>query len=259
MTIFYFTGTGNSLAVAKRIGGDLISIPQVIDSNNLHYKDDVIGIIFPIYALTAPEMVRRLLDKITFEADYTFAIGTYGNNAGSTMFNLQRQAQKKGYQFDYVDSILMVDNYLPIFEIGAEIAKLPEKKTEERMVEIAKNIHDRKQKQNPKSSMLVRALSAVVSKVLTYDKFAKRYIVNDKCNSCGTCAKVCLAKNIEVKDIVHFSDHCAGCQACLHLCPKNAIHLKSEKSDKRWRNPEVSLKEIIAANNRTVLTDQILG
>lgn len=28
MKIFYFTATGNSLAVAKKIGGELISIPQ---------------------------------------------------------------------------------------------------------------------------------------------------------------------------------------------------------------------------------------
>jgi len=32
MTIFYFTGTGNSLAIAKSIGGSLISIPQVLAS-----------------------------------------------------------------------------------------------------------------------------------------------------------------------------------------------------------------------------------
>jgi len=37
MTVFYFTSTGNSLTVAKAIGGELISIPQVINSpkNNI--------------------------------------------------------------------------------------------------------------------------------------------------------------------------------------------------------------------------------
>ena len=30
MLTFYFTGTGNSLAAAKKIGGTLISIPQAI-------------------------------------------------------------------------------------------------------------------------------------------------------------------------------------------------------------------------------------
>jgi len=49
MTIFYFTATGNSLALAKRIGGTLVSIPQVVDSENLYYKDDAIGVVFPVY------------------------------------------------------------------------------------------------------------------------------------------------------------------------------------------------------------------
>ncbi|MCL2217202.1 MAG: EFR1 family ferrodoxin [Defluviitaleaceae bacterium] len=249
MTIFYFTGTGNSLAVAKRIGGNLISIPQVIAGDNLPYKDDIIGIVFPVYALIAPKMVRDFLDKAKFEADYLFAIGTYGNSGGSSLLSLQKQARKNGYSFDYLDQILMVDNCLPIFEIGAEIAKIPHKKTEENLERITKNIHSRKKNQ-ARASLPNRALSAVVSSLLKYEKSAQKFIINGNCNKCGVCVKVCPAKNVEITSKVQFNDHCAGCQACLHLCPKNAIHLKNEKSDKRWRHPEVSLDEIIQANNR---------
>jgi len=249
MTIFYFTATGNSLAVAKKIGGTLISIPRVVDSDTMHYKDDVIGIVFPVYALTVPKMVRRFLEKVTFDAAYTFAIGTYGNIAGATMAMVQKLAKQKGYQFDYTDILCMLDNYIPMYEVGAEIKKLPKKNVEENTARISENIRARVHRQE-KGSVVGRALTAIVSRALKYDKIARRYIVNDQCNKCGICAQVCLAKNIEVSDGVHFSDHCEGCQACLHLCPKTAIRLKNEKSDKRWRNPEVALKEIIAANNR---------
>jgi len=85
MTIFYFTATGNSLAVAKQFGGTLVSIPQAVDSDNLHYKDDAIGIVFPIYWWNLPIMVRRFMDKARFEADYIFAIGTCGTISGGTM------------------------------------------------------------------------------------------------------------------------------------------------------------------------------
>jgi ferredoxin len=79
----------------------------------------------------------------------------------------------------------------------------------------------------------------------------QKYIVNDECNSCGVCAKVCPSKNIALGEKVCFDEHCEGCLACVHLCPQNALHLKNEKSDKRWRNPSVSLNEIIEANNRS--------
>ena len=40
MKIFYYTATGNSLDVAKRIGGQLYSIPQLLKENNYN----VVGI-----------------------------------------------------------------------------------------------------------------------------------------------------------------------------------------------------------------------
>jgi len=224
------------LAVAKCIGGNLISIPQVVDSDNLKYKDDAIGVIFPIYALAAPRIVRRFLEKVKFEADYIFAIGTYGNFPGAVMMNVQKLARKNAYRFDYADSLLMVDNCIPIFEIGEQIAKLPEKKTDDKMAHIIENIRNRKYN-HASSSLAVRFFFLVISGILKYDKFAQNYILNNQCNNCGICTKLCPAKNITINGTIHFNSHCSGCQARLHLCPQNAIHLKNEKSSKRWRNP----------------------
>lgn len=249
MTVFYFTSTGNSLAVAKRIGGNLVSIPQVVDSQDTHYKDDVIGVIFPVYNLTVPKMVGRFLDKVKFEADYTFAIGTYGNMSGPCMFNLQKRAIQNGYRFDYANQILMLDNFLPAFEMDAEVTKLPSKKVDENIATIISDIHHRKLLQAT-ASLGLRALASALSAFGSTDKNAQKYSVTDQCTKCGVCAKVCPAKNIEVTDKVQFRNHCEACLGCVHLCPQNAIHLKNEKSVRRWRNPEVSLNEIITANNR---------
>jgi len=250
MTTFYFTATGNSLAIAKYIGGTLVSIPQVVDSENLHYKDDAIGVVFPIYGWTTPNMVRKFLDKAKFEADYIFAIGTYGNMPGAAMMNLQKLARKNGSRFDYVNHLLMLDNFLPIFEMGAQVKKLPSKKIDENTARIVDDINNRRRRK-AKTSLGTRALSAMVGIMMNSpEKKAQEYIVNSQCNKCGTCAKVCPATNIAVTDNVCFSANCEWCMACLHLCPQNALRLKNEKSDKRWRHPEVSLKEIIEANNR---------
>jgi Pyruvate/2-oxoacid:ferredoxin oxidoreductase delta subunit len=249
MTVFYFTSTGNSLAAAKRIGGNLISIPQAIDGQGAHYKDNAIGVVFPVYGNAPPRMVRQFLDKADFEADYLFAIGTYGNLPGACMYNVQKQAKKKGYRFDYLNSLLMVDNFLPVFEIDAQIAKLPKKNTEELTVKIVDDIKNRRKKQ-AKAGPAMRALAAILDAATKTDKNAQSYIVNDQCTKCGICAKVCPSRNITVSDKVHFSDRCEGCLACVHLCPQNAVHLKNEKSGKRWLHPDVSLAEIINANNR---------
>jgi ferredoxin len=165
------------------------------------------------------------------------------------MYNLQKNAEKRGFRFDYLNGLLMVDNFLPVFEIDAQIAKLPEKRTEAMTAKIVADIQNRKPLR-AKAGVVSRALAVVLKCFGSTDKNAQRYRVNSQCVKCGVCAKVCPAKNIAVTDKVRFSDHCEACLACVHLCPQNAVHLKNERSGKRWRNPEVSLAEIIDANNR---------
>ena len=88
MKIFYFTGTGNSLAVAKRLSGELVSIPQVMKERSFVFEDEAIGIIFPLYCFNPPKMVREFLSKAKFNTDYLFAVATYGNLAGASMQDL---------------------------------------------------------------------------------------------------------------------------------------------------------------------------
>jgi ferredoxin len=256
MKIFYFTSTGNSLAVAKKIGGTLVplvSIPQIADNFDAEYSDDVIGVVFPIYWLSVPKMVRRFLTEAKLSADYIFAIGTYGSKPGACMKNIQRHAANIGGRIDYAASLLMVDNYLPSFDVSEQIKMLPKKNTDENLRRIVADIQARRKLTAEVSSgwRLITAIMQVVKKTTMKDTQAQNYLVNESCTSCGICAQVCPSGNISVSDKVVFSDHCECCLGCVHLCPQNAIHLKQEQSAERWRNPDVSLHELIAANNRT--------
>ena len=250
MTIFYFTATGNSLYVAKCIGGTLTSIPQVVDSDNFQYEDDVIGVVFPIYSLNFPKMVRKFLGKAVFKADYTFIIVTCGGGVGKTLCEAEEIAKQNGYSFDYFAKVNMVDNCLPQWEMEIERRKA-EKKDIDGQIEKIKNAianRDKMDKIPVPGGRLLCWFSRTFFPVA--DDFHKNYIIDDKCNQCGTCAKVCPVKNIVITDKIHFGDYCEGCQACIHACPRKAIHLKRERSDRRWRNPEVTIKEIVESNNK---------
>ncbi|AYD40920.1 4Fe-4S ferredoxin [Clostridium fermenticellae] len=251
MKIFYFTATGNSLAVAKKIGGELISIPQVMNDENLNYKDDIIGVIFPIYGCTVPKIVKRFLKKVKLEADYIFAIGTYGMTKGKTMETAQKLALESGYRFDYVNEVLMLDNCQPQFDIAEEKKKLQGKKVDESIAKIIKDVKQQK-KVTAKSRFSDKAATWFCENVFNIEKddYAKNYSVDDNCIKCGTCAKVCPTANIKITNNVEFLEHCACCQACIHACPQHAIHFKRERSTERWRNYDVKLSEIILANNQ---------
>lgn len=80
--IFYFTGTGNSLYIAKQIEDTPISIPQVMRQEQLDFTADTIGVVAPVYGHEVPPMVKEFLEKGAFHTDYFYMILTYGNRHG---------------------------------------------------------------------------------------------------------------------------------------------------------------------------------
>ena len=57
-------------------GGNLH--PQAIRKSNQTYKDGAIGFAFPAFDGTVPRIVRNFVGSNEFQADYFFAVTTYG-------------------------------------------------------------------------------------------------------------------------------------------------------------------------------------
>lgn len=251
MKIFYFTGTGNSLFVAKEIGGELYSVPKMIKEKRFNFEDDVIGFVFPCYCFGVPRIVIEFIKKSKFKAGYFFAIMTYGQMASSGLYQLEEIGKKSGIKFDYTNEILMVDNYLPLFDMENQLNIEENKNTEENLNIIIKEIRNRKKKNIRKG-----LISIIISKIVysTYKYFHanndKQFVVTDDCGACRICEKVCPKGNIVFENNrPKFLHKCDSCLACIHHCTKVAIHLKNEKSTKRYINKNIKVEEIIDSNN----------
>ncbi len=252
MKVFYFTATGNSLYVAKKIGGELYSIPKMLKEGKSEFEDEEIGIVFPCYGLGVPRIVIDFIQKSKFKNKYFFAIMTYGNMSAAGLHYMEQIGSEAGIQFNYTNEILMIDNYLPIFKIEDQIKKESSKKIEEKLDQIVSDIKSRREKVIRKG-IFTDVVSKTTHKLIAkfhYDNGDKWFCVQDKCNSCKVCEKVCPANNIKAESKPEFLHKCEGCYACIHHCPQNAIHLKFERSNARFVNRNVKLKEIIDANNQ---------
>ena len=251
MTVCYFTASGNCLYVAKRIGGTLLSIPQLMKHDSVEIADDAVGIVCPVYAVEMPMMVKEFLQKAKIKTEYFFFVYTFGMGYAEAFAHVELVCRDKGLKLSYINAIQMVDNYLPGFEMQNQIDTLPKKNVEGQIKKLLADIESRTE--TPfKISAVVKAQMAMYQKMLAKrilrKDTAQEYIVTDDCVRCGICAKVCPANNITVSDKVRFADRCEVCYACLHNCPQNAIHMKNEKSAVRFRNEHISLKDIIEAN-----------
>jgi flavodoxin len=85
-TFFYFSGTGNSLDIAKRIAdtlgfGVIRSISKYRNAKSVENYDDMIGFIFLVYSQIFPGILKRFIKKLEPKSNpYIFSIET--NNGG---------------------------------------------------------------------------------------------------------------------------------------------------------------------------------
>jgi ferredoxin len=251
MKILYFTATGNSLYIAKRLGGELISIPQAVKAGKYEFSDDKIGFVFPVYWITVPLYIEQFLREVKLNSNYIFAILTYGMVDGAAPGHLLKIAAECGIEFSYINSLKMVDNYLPNFNMKNQIENEPKKQIEQHLNTLISDINNSK-RQLTAPSYLDKLMSAVMhksSEAAIGAGLAKNFRVEDTCNQCGICAIVCPLDNIKVDNAMpQFGTRCMSCLACTHNCPKNSIRLKNERSKVRFRNRNVTLKEIAEAN-----------
>lgn len=251
MKIFYYTSTGNCLEVAKQFDAELYSIPQMLKENKFNFEDDQIGFIFPVYASTTPKIVVEFLEKLTIKSPYVFAIATYGNTSGTVLNHFIKCASNQNINISYTNQILLPDNYLNFFEMQSQIDKYNDATFRTNVNKIVADVNNNVNSIKKGNSLLGAMSPALYSLTNKFvKKTAKSFTVESQCTLCGTCAKVCPMKNITVSSEVIFSENCISCYGCTHNCPSNAIRVKGEKSKVRYRNPQITLKEIIESNNR---------
>jgi ferredoxin len=247
MKILYFTATGNNLYVAKRIGDEYYSIPKLIKEGSFDFEDEKIGIIFPAYYIGVPKIVEEFLNKVRLKSKYIFGIATYGAFSGATTRHLLEIGKRNGIEFSYINEIVMVDNYLPGFDMNKQVQEQSKKNIEENLEKIIKDIEEGR-KYIKKHTIIMEGIRVLADKF--YDnKFEKNFSVDNNCNGCKTCERVCPVDNIKVDKKPVFNNNCQHCLACIHNCPKRAISIKKEKSKARFINKDITLKEIIDSNN----------
>ena len=258
--IYYFSGTGNSLAVAQSIANelgetDLISIPKAMQ-NGRNTAALRLGLVFPVYAWGLPRIVAEFVKELKpHSAQYTFAVTTCGGTPGATLLQLRRMLQRNGTDLD-AGFVVRAANNTPMasddplirFVRNLNTKPMPSFATE-RLPEIAATIKNG-QKHEPESSStatnLIGGLLWTVA-IQTLKQSSRDYWVDEKCNLCGLCERICPRENIKIiDDKVVWQRDCEQCFACLQWCPQEAIQYKAQtQTTERSHNPDVKIRDMI--------------
>lgn len=253
--IFYFTGTGNSLTVARDIAeklGDtkLVPIGDAAAGESMETDYERIGFVFPVYFVCVPAIVRRFVSRLKLRADqYVFGVATFGGTCGTTLSQLGRSVAASGGSLDAGFYVRMPGNY--IVKYGAypsAIQNLIIRGEKKRISGIAEAIREKRAVRIPRGSIIFVRMEDSYRKIAdSLGGMADNFHTTGKCSGCGICQKLCPVDNIRISEKrPMWGDSCEQCMACIQWCPAQAIEYgdKTQKR-RRYRNPEVNVKSLI--------------
>lgn len=255
--IYYFSGTGNSLSVAKKIAAalvdcEMVPIASLTDTPGIITPvAERVGIVCPVYFAGLPLMVAEFAGRVNYShCRYTFAVVTLGGSGGGpTLRQLDRLiVHGHGRRLDAGFSVKMPGNYILMYSSPAGKKQVDLLASADREIATIIPVIERCEHRD-----IPQAIFSKILHFVAYPWFAshardtaKKFTVTNACTSCGTCVKVCPAENIDlVEGRPVWKDRCEVCCGCIHLCPAGAIQASPRTVKRhRYRNPSVSIADL---------------
>jgi ferredoxin len=256
--IYYFSGTGNTLWSARKIAEiigancELVNIGVEAQKSDITIEADAVVLLFPSYAYGLPIVVRGFLQKATFKTPYIAAFVTFGTSPGGTLAEACRILKRKKCGISYCDRMYFgripsVENYIAIFGPPKEKTTLLRLAMQREATDKAARCIVERHTNRINTFHPCSAFVSMLFTMLGIKIFYKYYRVNNNCNGCGICEKMCPVSAITLKDSRPvFSKNCEHCQGCLNWCPHKAITFGRLKSDSpRYHHPEINESDIL--------------
>lgn len=231
--ILYFSGTGNSEYVAKRIGkevnDEIVNLFQKIKENDFSemHSNRPWVIVVPTYAWRIPRIVQKWIENTVFTGNHDmYFIMTCGGDIGNAGNYLEKLCKKKNMNYMGCIGILMPENYIALFatppqEMALQIIKQAEPIINQSILYIKNG-----DKLPQTDISFTDKINSGIINDLFYPIFvhAKKFYATDTCISCNKCSNICPLNNIHIENGKPvWGNTCTHCMACICNCPKEAI------------------------------------
>ena len=261
-TLYYFTGTGNSLWAARELARHIPDTTLVPIARLIHEGGEItapegrIGFIFPVYIGGPPLLVAEFAKKIDLTAaDEIFGLVTMGAAGDGAWKRLKKILKKRSYQMFAAYCVKMPTNYMLLGDVLPEDQKHDVLTTAGSDIERIAGKITRGEKGFEKEPFVINFFNNALYPFLKGQLRSQgaRFRADENCNNCGICQQVCPVYNITLAGLnpPEWGNACESCFACINYCPRNAIQSgKKTVSRGRYHHPDVSVTDLMVQNGR---------
>jgi NAD-dependent dihydropyrimidine dehydrogenase PreA subunit len=254
--IYYFSGTGNSLFVARELekripDAAVIPIVGLLGNKTVQAQGDKVGFVFPAHASTIPVAVGRFVQKIDMKnSEYVFDVATRQGAPFRGFREIDRLLKKKGRRLHarFIVEMYGNDSRLAGYKAPGEADILAlerdvlKKLDTTKDIIIGKTAHREEDTDNgvkktasPVQSFLIEKIALRAAALSERIGGANYFYHDEKCIGCGICEKVCLSGKIRMRDrtpVWNKGSPCFSCYACINFCPKEAVQVRDHHGQK---------------------------
>ncbi|MCD7746415.1 MAG: EFR1 family ferrodoxin [Lachnospiraceae bacterium] len=257
--IYYYSGSGNSLSVAKHIGEalgntTLLSIYTLRDDPEVPADYTRIGIVTATWFVRPPRVVKEVCEKLRCSRQQKiFILATCGGYDGYVCIDLKAILQPKTDFAVQTFMLPMPPNHIVGFSPMPDwINRIYLNHEAKASVKIAEKIQSDAPTKNRKGinrKALTWASATFNQRLLSVDRDSVEggFYTSDACTKCGICEKLCKNDNIHMtEDGPVWGHDCQQCMACIMWCPNRAIrHPNVPEKRRRYQNPNVTLNDMM--------------
>ncbi len=248
LTIFYFSGTGNSANVARWMATAAsknntawaIYNIAAMDRNSIEPlpSDSLIVFVSPVHGFNYPPVMLKFIARfpkgknkvILMDTRAGMLIGKFNlpGISGAALLFSSLILKFKGYSIAGMKSVDLPSNWMSLHPgLNERTVNFLHARHKTRVIDFGEKILSGRQIYLPLPELIIDLLIAPVS--LAYYLagrffFAKTFYSSGDCNHCDICIKNCPVKAIiKIDDRPFWTFKCESCMHCMSLCPKKSI------------------------------------
>lgn len=249
ISIVYFSGTGNTRAIAEgykmalSAKGHIVNLKSIEESHLLD-EHDLLIVGGPIYAGNMPDelinWVRKYVEQVNEKKAIVFSTSAGLLNANGVK-SIGKKLLKKGYNLIDLATFEMPRNfYIDKYEPTPEAVQKQQFENATIKIVDSLNAIDRKSLLSVDESVIMIDLLSDLFRIMA--KFmGKSFQIHENCIGCGLCEKNCPKHNIKYVE-KKYMERCILCTRCIHNCPVNAISYKGKHIEQYKVHYDISIE-----------------